>query len=264
MRLFVILLLLVLPLQADLLTNLVSYWKMDESSGGTGDVSRADAHGSNTLTDINTTASGTGIINNGAHFVYDDGTILTNTSPTGMSPGSGDFSISLWLYLEYHSNYGENRLIGKWRGPSLWQQQFKFNVEGSSPTFYLRLVTNTVTYGSETRGVEQNLSHDTWHHLVVTWDASAHTAEFFVDGSSVGSDSSGSGTEIVSDNAPLDIGGTNNSTPSDFLGGIVDEVGYWSRLLTGAEITSLHNSGAGLAYPFGISSGPVRRRVVVQ
>jgi len=41
---------------------------------------------------------------------------------------------------------------------------------------------------------------------------------------------------------------------TQYLIGAVDEVGFWSRALTDAEITSLYNAGAGFAYPF--SSGP--------
>ena len=53
-----------------LLTNLVSYWKMDESSDGSAAVTRVDSHGSNDLTDLSPyAASAAGIISNGALLV---------------------------------------------------------------------------------------------------------------------------------------------------------------------------------------------------
>lgn len=44
-------------LSAGLLTGLVSHWQLDEESDGTAPVTRVDSHGSNDLTDNNTTAS---------------------------------------------------------------------------------------------------------------------------------------------------------------------------------------------------------------
>jgi hypothetical protein len=41
--------------------GLVSWWEMDESSDGSGAVSRSDSHGANTLTDTNTVTSAAGI-----------------------------------------------------------------------------------------------------------------------------------------------------------------------------------------------------------
>lgn len=34
------------------------------------------------------------------------------------------------------------------------------------------------------------------------------------------------------------------------MNGDIDEIGIWSRIITSGEVTSLYNSGAGLAYPF--------------
>ncbi len=42
-----------------------------------------------------------------------------------------------------------------------------------------------------------------------------------------------------------------DTTKWDKYAGSMDEFGLWNRVLTPAEITSLYNSGNGLAYPFG-------------
>ena len=68
------------------LTNLVSYWKLDEASGNA-----LDAHGTNTLTDSNTVTSAAGKIGDSRHFtrtVPEYFTIADNASlsaPAGTS-----------------------------------------------------------------------------------------------------------------------------------------------------------------------------------
>ena len=53
-------------LPAGLLTNLVSYYDLDEFSDGSGAVQRNDSHGSNHLTDNNTVPSADGIVTGGS------------------------------------------------------------------------------------------------------------------------------------------------------------------------------------------------------
>ena len=53
--------------------NLVSYWKLDESSGNA-----ADSVGSNTLTNTNTVTYSAGKINNGADFERDSAQYFSN------------------------------------------------------------------------------------------------------------------------------------------------------------------------------------------
>ncbi len=69
-------------------TNLVSYWKLDESSGNA-----SDSVGSNTATNSNVTY-GTGKINNGAIF---NGSSSAFTFATVPVTGSSSFSVSFWL-----------------------------------------------------------------------------------------------------------------------------------------------------------------------
>ena len=42
---------------------------------------------------------------------------------------------------------------------------------------------------------------------------------------------------------------------SRYWDGLIDEVGFWKRILTAQEKTNLYNAGAGLAYPLIESSG---------
>lgn len=85
-----------------------------------------------------------------------------------------------------------------------------------------------------------------WNMITCTYDASALTMEIFINASSENSYSgilapSTTTTDLV-------FGGDNIST--NRLNGSLDEIGYWNRALTGAEISELYNSGIGKTTPF--------------
>lgn len=71
-----------------LLDDLVAYWKLDEPSDGSAQVDRADSVGSNTLTDVNTTASVAGKISLAADFVRADATELSIVDNADLSLGA--------------------------------------------------------------------------------------------------------------------------------------------------------------------------------
>lgn len=78
---------------ADLSTNLVSYWELEESSG-----TREDSHGANDLTDNNTVLYGTGKQGNGADFEATNSEYLNVASSLGAY--NDTFTYSFWVNLE--------------------------------------------------------------------------------------------------------------------------------------------------------------------
>ena len=83
----------------------------------------------------------------------------------------------------------------------------------------------------------------TFHHAVGTADGS--TIKIYIDGSFKQENSNDLGEVAVSDMA---IGSYGDGLAQS--GTQIDEVGVWNRALTGVEITSLYNAGAGKTYPF--------------
>jgi hypothetical protein len=221
-----------------LTTNLVSYWKLDETSGS----SAADAVGGNS----GTLKSNTSFTTNGK---INGGVTLTTSNPNGIdvgTPASLDLtqyplSISAWIkttavspifvssthtastYYRYDLSLGRN-VNGK---PDI-------TYVNSSGTEYTLNGPNTVNDGA-------------WHHIVGTISATG-AMKLYVDGSLVASGLTATGTLLtgkkftLGDNWPLD--------GSSSLNGTLDEVGVWSRELTATEVTTLYNGGAGLQYPF--------------
>ena len=209
--------------------GLISYYKLDETSG----TAFSDSHGSNNGTNSGATLNVSGRINTGYDFESADPDYIVTDGNTNLS-GSGSRTISGWIKIE-----SMTAQIRPWsHGAFGSQNPFGCLIDTDNHLWFFGWGPNDADTG-------YNISGDIakWTHVVQTYNGT--NVEMFVSGSSVWS---GSRT-ISSTNTPLRIGMLygNNAAPFD---GVIDEVGIWSRVLTGAEITSLYNSGAGLAYPF--------------
>lgn len=227
-----------------LIDNLVSYWKCDESSGNL-----ADAHGSNTLTNNNTVAFGTGKINNGAdlergsshYFSVGDNASLSITS---------DLSISMWLKVESAPG-GVWGLVSKWGDDAPQRGYGLYYFTGTKIRW---LTADTTSASARTLEWTSDLGTGTWKHLVLSYDASGSTAACYVDGSSLGAPSGTAYASLADNTANFLLGHFDDNTGyGQFYDGMMDEVGIWNKELSSAEVTQLYNAGAGLAYPF--SSG---------
>jgi hypothetical protein len=238
-----------------IIDNLISYWALDESSAGAGAVTRNDSHASNNLSDTNTTASGTGIISNGADFEASNSEYLsiTDASQSGLDV-TGDMSISMWLKVESAPSNTEWTLLAKHGGTNATRSYlFRYKDTSGTKALSMRVSSDGTSTNQTESTVNTDLSTATWKHVVMTYTASAGEVRFYVDGSQVGATQTGARTSIYNGTAYFSLGASANGT--DNFDGLMDEVGIWDRVLTGAEITSLYNSGAGLAYPFSGGGG---------
>ncbi len=204
-------------------TNLVSWWKLDESSGNA-----SDSKGSNTLTNTSVTYN-TGKINNGGVFVAGSSSKLAATG-TGL-PTSGDFTMACWYKGATPVNdgimgFGSVNANGQMRmilvvGGKAYFGGYNYDLDS----------TFTITTGN-------------WHHLVFTY--SGTTATWYVDGTQR---NSATITALNTANTNLRIGCRPDDT--SFISAQIDEAGIWSRAITSGEVTTLYNAGAGISYPFG-------------
>ncbi len=224
-----------------LIDNIVSYWSFDSSNSN-------DSVGSNNGTDTNVVYSA-GKISNA--WVGDNTSYSAITDAASLKP-AGKYSINFWMKttttdldtLFCSQNYlaGPDRFYG-----------FSALLNGSGGIYF------THAFGTATNNalssVSTSLNDNTYHMVTMIYDQAK--MYIYVDG---GSDTN----QNMTSNATYD---TNNYPyiGARFLDGIgaidtkytgaVDEIGFWSRDLSSAEVTSLYNGGAGFAYPF--SSGGV-------
>ncbi len=237
-----------------LTTNLQGYWKLDESTGNAADSS---GNGS-TLTNTNTVVYTAGKINNGGLLVRATPSYFKCADNTALSI-TGDISVSLWINLTATASVvGDNmQLISKWQDSS--NRDYRMLI-GNDNTLNFAFTSGGTGAQSDFGTGAQITSSGVWYHIVATLNPSggSSTGLFYVNGSSVSITShSGAATSIHDGTSSFVLGIVNpDGTPVEPLGGILDEVGIWSRVLSSTEVTALYNSGNGLQYPFGESAGP--------
>lgn len=218
--------------------SLISYWKMDEASGNA-----LDAHSTNDLTDTNTVGSAAGKISNARDFEADNSEYFVRASNASLTTGDIDFSFQAWVQLE--SKTAKRQAITK-GGISDYEyglayangsDRFVFEVNSTSSGFSVTSITAN-NFGSP--------STATWYHIICWHDATNNQIGIAVNDGTANTSaySSGVGTNATD----FRIGAYSDF--SEYWDGLIDEVGFWKRVLTSGERTQLYGGGAGLAYPF--------------
>lgn len=222
----------------DFSTNLISYWSLEEESG-----TRYDAHGSNDLTDNNTVLYGTGIQGNAADLEYSNAEYLsiTNAAQSGLDL-TGDFSFSCWVNGESYPS--DDMPIFSKRDSSENGYSLRYQHGDNRLLFSInniqKMITTTLTAGN-------------WYHIVVTYDASAGAGKVYVNGSLLSSPT-GYATSINTNTTDFALGGYPSVAFVTYWDGLIDEVGIWSTVLSGTDVTTIYNSGSGI--PYELASGP--------
>ncbi|MBX4192571.1 LamG domain-containing protein [Candidatus Parcubacteria bacterium] len=258
-RMWVAQLLALIP-STPLQSGLVSYWKLDESSGNAD-----DSFSSNDLTNNNSISYTAAQINNGADL---NGSSQYFSIADGSQSGldfSSEMSAAFWIKLDSEPTQdgGWAGLIGKDSNADTDERGYDFyyiKAAGSSGdgANVLRFYAFDHSGSHQRRSVIQTLATSTWYHIAVTWDGTQSQnsrIKIYVNGTentNEGSETAGDITTINDSTGPFMIGaepfvlGTNRYK----VDGVFDEVGIWDRALTAQEVSDLYNSGSGLSYPF--------------
>lgn len=221
--------------------QLVSYWKLEEASGP-----RADAAGTNTLSDVNTVINAVGVIGDAAHFVKVNNEALSIASNATFLVSAMTFS--MWVKLT--SSATTNGLLSKDDGGA--QRQCFIDVLAAG-TLEIGIWNQAAAFsGILTSGTA--ITTGTYFFIVGKWDGA--TLSIIVNNGTP--DTVGFvGATLFNSTSPFELG-RGQTDSSRCLNGDLDEVGFWSRALTPAEITELYNAGAGLSYPFAAGGDGIR------
>ena len=209
-------------------TNLIAYYKLDETSGVLIDWVGKDNNLNNTNVDYNQT----GLIN--TSYLYDGSDKSTREDSLGLT-STGLKSVSMWIKLNSITleEYGFVAGLG-YVGTTANTGWFLYTPPKAGGQV-LALGTN----GNHTNVIAKlsDLGTTNWHHIVFDYNGTASKA--YLDGVY--------NSTLVFNSAWIQyfylgspIGGTSNF--------YIDEVGVWNRVLTPTEVTQLYNSGAGIAY----------------
>jgi hypothetical protein len=225
-----------------LIDNLVSYWKLDESSGDASD-STASVK---TLTNTGTTTYAAAKINNGA----DLGTVNTTKylGRTGYVISDGAVSFSLWVKQRTEIAAGIQTFISSGSESTAFRVDYEYN----SGTRRLALVRSRNNRTNETTYYNITLGTANFYHLVGTYDGA--NIVLYVNGVNVSTTTSSlNGTTNWSPGGGFFTLGVardaNLGTVGQYSSSYIDEVAVWNRGITQSDVNNLYNSGSGFAYP---------------
>lgn len=229
--------------------NLIAYWKLDEASG-----SRADSHSTNTLTDSTSTGSAAGKIGLAADFELGSNNFLTIADNVDLSTGDIDFTMTCWLNME--SQAAIAYILGKYNTTGN-QRAYTLVYVDSTDRLTWRVSNNGTAVVDTTADNFGAVPTATWMFVVMWHDATANAIGIQVNNGTANTTAHTTG--VFDGTSAFQIGARVGSTTDDY-DGLVDEVGFWKRILTADEKTALYNAGAGLSYPFSSVAAIASRR----
>lgn len=210
---------------SSLLTGLVSYYQMQ----GNGN----DVLGTNnctTTTNVSFSLAN-GKIQQGVGITWSPLSVLTTSSLVGFPTGPAVRTECFWVkttspdimvFMPYGTDIGGGPPNQDF-APLIFAGNFGVGLgAGGSSTFFTGFAVND----------------GNWHFIAITYDGSI--IRVYIDNVFRGQSASVS----------LDTIPTTLKFQAYQFAGAIDEVGFWNRVLTLTELTTLYNSGSGLTYPF--------------
>lgn len=227
-----------------LLNSLVSYWKLDEAAGTTRNDSTASAN--NLTQPVGTCGQSTGLINfaantnGGTSKLRNSGGTLS-TFWAQIQPGDS-FSVSTWIKFNSVPSSGFHGVVSFWgQGTNL--SYFLWFNNSSTLELNCRNAANTLNVAQT---VLAPPSTATWYHVVFGFD-NANNQQFYYlnNGTRQNANITGiykqtSGTATFE---LMDYAGSNG--PPDM---IMDETGWWRKVLTAQDVNLLYNNARGTPY----------------
>ncbi|MBI3241432.1 MAG: LamG domain-containing protein [Chloroflexi bacterium] len=224
--------------------GLMAYWKLDEANNIRFD-SVNDQTPANNLNDFNTVGQAIGKVGNASQFFATNSEYLSVPDNADLSTGNINFTITGWIKLD-SINYGvavADPFVSKRSWPTneyqvdyySYAQQFVFHVWNTDGSVKEASVNLSASVG-------------VWYFFVAWRDATDSTVHLSIDNGPPISSASSDLTPLDS-TSPFMIG---YGSVGPYLNGVIDEVGFWKRVLNEAERTALYNCNTGITYPFNI------------
>ena len=189
---------------------------------------------------------------------------MTAADSASLSP-TAELTIELWVKFETLPSAGNlMTFISKYNDDAVNQRSYLFRIDNNAGVYDLILgISNDGTATEEALRV-WTPSTATWYHLAVTWKGSTSTAKFYVDGVQLGADYPLAFTALFDSTSTFGIGaGRVDTTPIQFIDGVIDDVRIWNTVRTVTQIADnrsieLTGSESGLQayWPFESALGP--------
>jgi lysophospholipase L1-like esterase len=225
--------------------GMVSYWKLDESSGST----FSDSSGGNTASCSGEQCPSVvdGVISKGRAFDGQTDRLIVGPHPTLNWGSQESFTIATWVKMN-GSCSGNKVFVGKPRDPDGWASWW-LGCSGNenSGAFYLR-DSNASSFMVETN---RSINDGRWHHLAGVRDAARGELRIYLDGELESVESAlYSGHFVNSRSLTLGSYGSEYHAPA-----VLDEIAVYRSALPAATLRSQYF----LAFPYcSMCGSPVR------
>lgn len=217
--------------------NLACWHEMGEATG-TGN--RLDSHGTNHLVPNASVSQTTGKVGNAVTFSGSN--YLAKTTNAGLETGNVDFSWVGWIYVPSGLADGRYRVLGKWDAGSFdgeWHLFYENQFGVTALGWLLGGTLFSIFSGNS------DVTLDAWNFAALRHDAANDLIRLQVNAATATPVATTGGFPAVL-TGDLRYGYVYTPVDSGFG---VDQAGYWpTRHLSDAELTSLYNGGAGVAY----------------
>lgn len=239
--------------------GLISYWKMDESSGD-----MLDEWDTNHGSVDGATQGSAGKINTGYNFDGSNDEVRIPADSTVDIYGKTNFSISMWVYPESDGEGSFAKAIDKANSTSDNSgvgYSFKVRSEDANGVLFSMKLQHDTTNALATTNDKYPV--DNWYHILIVYNEDSNKKiKLYVNGSLADLSVDNAGVGTVSDDSAIDlvVGNYAGATTRTWDGNI-DEIGLWNLSLTSTDASDLYNNGDGLAYPF--SGGRVGKRLQI-
>ena len=216
-------------------SNLVSWWKFDETSGTTAYDTGGSATNNGTLNGGCTWTTDTaGSASSGA--LYLDGVYLSHVDcGSDMSMSPTNVTVEAWVKFDSTTAGVHHGIVGKFTTMGGIQHGYIMWVHASD-VLGCRVGENT---NSTDHAGTTDIQDDSWHQVAMTYDGSY--IRFFLDGQAEGTALSYT-NGIEAADYPLTIGARHESGWDLQLKGIIDDVRIYDRALGQSEIEQNYNA----------------------
>lgn len=224
------------------ITNLISWWSMDETSGNA-----IDLHGSNNLTETSgSIVATTGKVNGGRDIEAGDTEYFEIADNASLSFGDENFTGGIWIKPESLPTTGlAGYYMSKWNyTDSKREYVVGFNYDLDSNSLLFMISADGTTTIRTTSAVA--CSAGNWYFVVFWHDSINNLIGISVNDETPVTTSHSTG--CLNSDSPFRIGANGNPTAGNFADGVVDEAFLYRRLLTADERAWLYNSGNGRNY----------------
>jgi len=208
-----------------LIDNLVSYYKMDETSG-----IRYDAVGSVNLSEIGGTVGYIAGKNGNAANLTSDAVRLDG----GNNHYYTDITISFWMNV---TTVASCWYMGKYALPGLSAQSSWVFWSNEGLLYWL------IAHSNSSAITQVEVAHTTgaWVHYVASYNGTSKAMKMYKNYSTTDTNTCGGAMNNGTQNFQL-------NSYENHCNGAIGEVGIWNRVLSDAEVESLYKNGRGNFY----------------